>query len=379
MSVLATSGPSPLWYVARGSGLAALVMLTLSLVLGIVTSVRWTNPRWPRFVIELLHRNSSLLAFALIVVHVTAVVGDAFAPIGLKDTLIPFVAVYRPIWLGLGAAASDILIVVLATSLLRHRMSHRTWRFVHWFAYLAWPLVVVHGLGTGSDTKVGFVLILYVLCIAAVIVAAWWRLAVGWPEHVGIRVGALAASVVAPIVLVAWLAAGPLAAGWARRAGTPASILARVTSTPAVASTPSSTVPPSVPSSGSLPAAPFTAQLAGSQSQSNPSADGRVTIQLATTMSGGATGALNIDLIGEPLQGGGVLLDSSQVTLGPTQEPSLYRGSVVGLRGTRITANVESAGRPSLQLVIAVQIDTSGTRLTGTVTAQPATAGGSGQ
>jgi len=380
VSVLAATGPSPLWYVARGSGLAALVVLTLATVLGIVTSVRWSNPRWPRFVIELLHRNSSLLAFALIVVHVAAVVADAFAPIGFKDTVIPGVALYRPLWLGLGAAASDILIVLLVTSLLRHRMNHRVWRFLHWFAYLAWPLVVVHGLGTGSDTKLGLVLILYVVCIAAVIVAAWWRLAVGWPEHVGIRVGALTASVVAPIVLVAWLAGGPLAAGWSRRAGTPASILARVTSTPAATTSPPSTAAPTAPpsASGGLPAAPFSAQIAGTQAESNPSAAGRVSIRLATTMSGGATGVLEIDLIGEPLEGGGVLMESSQVSMGPSSQPTLYRGSVVGLRGAQITAAVQSAGRPNLQLVINVQIDASGTTVTGTVAAQ-LNQGGSGQ
>ena len=140
MSVVATtSGPTILWYLARGSGLAALVVLTLSVVLGIVTSVRWTNPRWPRFVIELLHRNSSLLAFALIVVHVAAVVLDGFAPIGWKDAVIPFASPYRPLWLGLGSVAFDLLVAILVTSLLRHRIGHRTWRFVHWFAYACWP------------------------------------------------------------------------------------------------------------------------------------------------------------------------------------------------------------------------------------------------
>ncbi len=382
MSVLAAAGPSPVWYIARGAGLAALVVLTLSTVLGIVTSVRWSNPRWPRFVIELLHRNSSLLAFALIVVHVAAVVVDAFAPIGFKDTVLPFVGVYRPVWMGLGAAASDILVVLLVTSLLRHRMSHRTWRFLHWFAYLAWPLVVVHGLGTGSDTKLGFVLILYVGCIAAVIIALWWRLAAGWPGHAGTRVAALAASVVAPIVLVAWLAGGPLATGWSRRAGTPASILARVTATPATSTAPStapSTAAPAAPPGGSaaLPATPFSAQLTGTQSQSSPSADGRVTIRLAMTMSGSATGVLDVELTGEPLQGGGVLLNSSQVTMGPSSQPSLYRGSIVGLRGTRIDASVQSAGQPTLQLVVDVQIAANGTSLTGTVSAQ--TGQGAGQ
>jgi DMSO/TMAO reductase YedYZ heme-binding membrane subunit len=369
MSVLATAGPTVLWYLARGAGLAALVVLTLNMVLGIVTSVRWTNPRWPRFVIELLHRNSSLVAFALIVVHVATVVIDSFAPIGWKDTVIPFVGVYRPIWLGLGALAFDILIALIVTSLLRHRMSHRTWRFVHWFAYLCWPLVVVHGLGTGSDAKVGFVLLLYVACLAAVIMAAWWRLAAGWPSDVGVRLGALATSVVAPFVLAGWLAAGPLAAGWARRAGTPAQVLAKVASTPAAASTPNSTVPPSAPApaSSALPAPPFSAQIAGSVTQSNPSADGRVTVRLANTVSGGATGVLTIDLTGQPVDGGGVVLDTSQVTFGPSQQPSLYHGTVVSLQGGRIVADLQGAGQPALELTLTVQTDRSGTNLSGSL------------
>jgi methionine sulfoxide reductase heme-binding subunit len=378
MSVLATAGPSALWYLARGSGLAALVILTLNMVLGIVTSVRWTSPRWPRFVIEMLHRNSSLVAFGLIVVHVATVVIDSFAPIGWKDAIIPFVGVYRPFWLGLGAAAFDILVALIITSLLRHRMNHRTWRFVHWLAYLCWPLIVVHGLGTGSDSKVGFVLLLYVACIAAVIMAAWWRLAAGWPSHVGVRMGALATSIVAPFVLAGWLAAGPLAAGWARRAGTPAQVLAKVNSTPAAASTPTTTVPPSgsAPASSALPTPPFTAQITGVVTQSNPSPDGRVTVRLANTLSGGATGVLTIDLTGRPVDGGGVVLDTSQVTFGPSQQPSLYHGTVVSLQGGRIVADLQGTGQPALELILDVQTDRSGTKLSGTLRAQTTITGG---
>ena len=375
MTVLAATSTSWLWYLARGAGLTALVALTVSVVLGIVTSVRWTNPRWPRFVIELLHRNVSLLAFVLIVVHVAAVVADAFAPIGLKDTLLPFVSVYRPFWLGLGAAASDLLLAVIITSLLRHRMSHRVWRFVHWFSYAAWALVVVHGLGTGSDTKLGLVLILYVVCIAAVTVAVWWRLAVGWPQHVGVRLTALAATVLAPIVLVVWLGAGPLAAGWSRRAGTPASILARVTATsPASSNAPSTpTTAPASPATVGLPTPPFTAQLAGSQSESNPDASGQVTVQIHLTMSGGASGTLAIDLRGQALDDGGVLMQSSGVTIGPAAAPTLYHGSVAALRGERLTADVTSSGRPALQLSITLQ--PNGNNLAGQLTASAASAG----
>jgi sulfoxide reductase heme-binding subunit YedZ len=368
VSVLAaTSGSKLLWYLARGSGLAALVVLTLSVVLGIVTSVRWTNPRWPRFVIELLHRNSSLLAFALIVVHVSTVVIDAFAPIGWKDIVFPFVSVYRPFWLGVGTVAFDLLIALLVTSLLRHRVGHRTWRVVHWFAYLCWPLVVLHGLGAGSDTQVGLVLMLNVACVGAVILALWWRLATGWPDRVGVRVSALLASIMAPILLLVWLASGPLAAGWARRAGTPASLLVHVSSTPTTAAPPASSG--AAAGSSTLASAPFSATLSGSISESSPAADGRVTVRLATTMTGGAAGVLEVDLTGPALDGGGVLLDSSVVALGPATQPTLYQGAVRSLRGTEIVATVRSSGRPALQLTIAAQPDPTGTRVTGSLRA----------
>jgi sulfoxide reductase heme-binding subunit YedZ len=367
IAIVASTGPSPVWYVARGSGLAALVVLTVSMLLGIITSVRWTNPRWPRFVIELVHRNSSLLAFGLIAVHAAAVVVDAFAPIGWKDTVVPFAAGYRTVWLGLGAAALDVLVAVLVTSLLRHRMSHQTWRLVHWFSYLCWPLVVVHGLGTGSDTKLGWVLALYVGCVAAVILAAWWRLAFGWPHPLAIRVAGLAATVVAPIVLVTWLAAGPLAAGWARRAGTPASLLAPLAPAPAGSAPPAST-PPSTGAEG-LATPPFSAQLAGTIRQSGAAADGSVTVRLAASLSGGATGVVDIDLTGPPVQGGGILMDTSRVTLGPAWQPGLYQGTVGTLRGDRLVAEVRSAGRPPLHLAVTVQPDPASGQLTGSLRA----------
>jgi hypothetical protein len=235
---------------------------------------------------------------------------------------------------------------------------------VHWFAYLCWPLVVVHGLATGSDAKVGFVLILTVVCIAAVIFAIWWRLAVGWREHTGVRVGALVTSFVAPLVLVAWLTTGPLAAGWALHAGTPANVLAKVGTTPAAPSTPAPTA------TASVPTAPFSASLTGSLTRSNPNASGQVTLRIDTTLSGGALGAVTVDLTGQPVNGGGVILASSQVGFGPIGAPAVYRGSVTTLRGQRIIATMRASGRPTIKLTINVQVASSGSRVTGTVLAQ---------
>jgi hypothetical protein len=101
-----------------------------------------------------------------------------------------------------------------------------------------------------------------------------------------------------------------------------------------------------------------------------------VTVRLNSTLSGGATGVLTIDLTGQPLEGGGVLLDTSQVTLGPPQQPSVYQGTVVALDGGRIVADLRSAGRPNLQVTMTVQTDRSGTKLTGSLRAQAAATGG---
>src|SRR6266568_4157576 len=173
-SVLASS--STLWYLSRGTGLVTLVLLTVSVLLGIVTSYRWSSPEWPRFVIEFVHRNVSLLVVAFLALHVTTVVTDAYAPIGWKDAVIPFASPYRPVWLGLGAVASDLVVALVITSLLRHHLGYRTWRVVHWFAYLCWPVAVLHGLGTGSDTRVGVVLAITAVCVVAVLAAALLRL-----------------------------------------------------------------------------------------------------------------------------------------------------------------------------------------------------------
>ena len=103
-----------------------------------------------------LHRNLTLLALVFVAAHVVTTVADGFAPIGLLDAVVPFVSPYRPIWLGLGAVAFDLLLALVVTSLLRARIGYRSWRVVHWLAYAAWPVALVHALGTGSDARIGW-------------------------------------------------------------------------------------------------------------------------------------------------------------------------------------------------------------------------------
>ncbi|HEV3035611.1 MAG TPA: ferric reductase-like transmembrane domain-containing protein [Solirubrobacteraceae bacterium] len=223
--VLGAAGPSVYWYLTRSTGAVSLLLLTLAIVLGVVDVERWSTPRVPRFVLDSLHRNVSLLALAFLVVHILTSVLDSFASISIADALIPFIGSYRPFWLGLGAVAFDLILAVIATSLLRARMGFSTWRTVHWLVYASWPIALVHGFGTGSDASSTWLIALSVVCIAMVAVAVLTRVLVGWPENIRVRAAALIGTGVFGLFIALWLPSGPLGSEWARRSGTPASLL----------------------------------------------------------------------------------------------------------------------------------------------------------
>jgi sulfoxide reductase heme-binding subunit YedZ len=210
-----------LWYLTRATGACALVLLTLSLVLGVANVRRFASPRIPRFVVDGWHRTTSLLVCALLVVHIGTSVLDGYAPIRVADAVIPFGGAYRPLWLGLGALALDVLLAVIATSLLRARLGVRAWRAVHWVAYACWPVALLHGLGTGSDVHAGWLTWLSVACVAAVVLAIGVRLA-DRRTAAPLRAGVGAGLVLSAAGLAFWLPSGPMAQGWAARAGTPA-------------------------------------------------------------------------------------------------------------------------------------------------------------
>ena len=92
------------------------MLLTLSVVLGVVTSVRWSSPRWPRFVVEWLHRNVSLVVLVFLAIHIGSAVIDGFVPLRWVDAVVPFSSAYKPLWVGLGAVAFDLLVAVAVTS-----------------------------------------------------------------------------------------------------------------------------------------------------------------------------------------------------------------------------------------------------------------------
>ncbi|HEX6348823.1 MAG TPA: ferric reductase [Candidatus Dormibacteraeota bacterium] len=173
---------SLLWYTTRGAGVVSLLLLTGVVVLGVLSVRRFEAAGWPRFLTVGLHRNVSLLALVFLGVHILTAVVDPFTSLGWVPVLIPFGSYYRTFWLGLGTVAFELLLAIVVTSLLRAFIGAWAWRLVHWLAYAAWPIAVLHGIGTGTDAGSFWLLAIQVLCAVAVLAAVALRLLTSSPD-----------------------------------------------------------------------------------------------------------------------------------------------------------------------------------------------------
>jgi methionine sulfoxide reductase heme-binding subunit len=175
-----THGPT-LWYANRATGIVLVGLLTLATAIGVVSTARAGSARWPRFATQALHRNVSLLAMAMLAAHVVSAVADSYVNIRWFDAFVPFLGEYKPMWLGIGAVACDLLLAVVVTSLVRQRLNHLRWRLIHLMAYGAWAVGVVHGIGIGTDalTLWGW----SINGLSVVVVAAFGVLRVGTLLH----------------------------------------------------------------------------------------------------------------------------------------------------------------------------------------------------
>jgi sulfoxide reductase heme-binding subunit YedZ len=179
---------SALWALGRGTGVVALVLLTIALVLGVASRSGRPLPGLGRVGTSDLHRTAALTGTGLIVVHVTSLLLDPYAQLRLVDVVLPFLGASNPLWLGLGTLAVDLLAVVVVVSLLRYRVGPRVFRAVHWATYAVWPSALLHTLGNGTDATTIWLRVTAGLCSLAVLGVVGWRLAPsyegrGWARH----------------------------------------------------------------------------------------------------------------------------------------------------------------------------------------------------
>lgn len=198
-----TSSPA-IWYAARASGVAAYVVLSLVVCLGLTLGGKAQSRRWPRFSVEDVHRFGGLLVGSLLGVHILAIAADSFLPFSLTQLLVPFTSTYRPLWTGLGIAAAELLVALAITNHYRKRMPYRFWRKAHYLNFAVWGLASVHGLMSGTDRGTVWLAVIYGVSVASVVTLLVWRFSASAPRS---RIAATGAVIVIALPL---LIIGPL-------------------------------------------------------------------------------------------------------------------------------------------------------------------------
>jgi predicted ferric reductase len=148
--VTAASLSPGVWYFARSAGIVAYLLLSASVVVGVLMSAR-AKVTWPRFAVEELHRFLAILTATFVVLHGASLLLDRVVPISLGQMIVPFATPYRPFAVGLGVTAAELMAAVGVSNLFRKRMPYRLWRRVHYATLAVWALASVHGVLAGSD------------------------------------------------------------------------------------------------------------------------------------------------------------------------------------------------------------------------------------
>ena len=163
------------WIMARAAGLTAYILLTASVLAGLVVKAKPFGRALRAATAVDLHRTIALLALGALAVHATALVLDSTVQIGLAALFVPGLAPYRPLWTGLGVVGAELMIVVYASFSMRRRIGQKAWRKLHWATYALFAAATAHGVMAGSDSSRGWAVALYLGAVGAVAFATGWR------------------------------------------------------------------------------------------------------------------------------------------------------------------------------------------------------------
>jgi methionine sulfoxide reductase heme-binding subunit len=188
-----------LWFATRGAGIVSLILFSVVAILGLLAVARAQSTWWPRFLTVEVHRSLALLSVAFLAVHVVTAVLDPFTHLGLAAALVPLASSYRPLAVSLGVVSVYLAVALIATSLLRDRIGHLTWRTVHWLAYAAWPLAVAHSITAGSDGTAPWMVAVAGGCMFGVGTALFYRLGAGQTNRS--RLSAVARGTAEPVAV----------------------------------------------------------------------------------------------------------------------------------------------------------------------------------
>lgn len=349
------------WELVRASGFTAYLLLTVSVVLGLLLSLRWQSRRWPRLVTNEMHNFLTLWALAFGMVHGLIAWLDPFTRFGLAEVLVPLQSHYRPLWIAFGIVSLYLGLALVLTTWLRPWIGYRLWRALHLLAFLVFAFTTLHGIGTGSDTRTVWGALIYAISVLVVLALTAWRLVRPAGRRARGRPGLAALTAGAAAALALWAGTGPMRAGWNAVANHSAGSGARIALRAPV---PAQTLPARF-------TAPFSGAIrTGGSGDGGELDDGQVDASLTATFSGNTAGGLAVLVAGQR-SASGIAIARSQVTLYAADGQAVERGTVRGATGQTLIALVAPVHGRGPILRLAITWRSAGRTLTGRVVTRP--------
>ncbi len=160
---------STLWVTGRASGMVGLILLSASAAMGLALSMKVRSPRFPRWLTTELHRYATVLSLVVIGIHLGTLWLDSEAGISLLDLVIPFRTSWEPFAVGIGVIGLEVALAVWLTSRFQNRIGYPAWQMIHRSASVAWVLILLHGVLSGTDTGTTWGIVVYAVCAGMVV------------------------------------------------------------------------------------------------------------------------------------------------------------------------------------------------------------------
>jgi sulfoxide reductase heme-binding subunit YedZ len=165
--------PYMFWITSRAGGIAALVLASLAVSLGLSMQTRLLA-RFGKPRLRVAHESLSLASIVAVLVHAGALLGDSYLHPSIADVTLPFVSSFQRIWTTLGILGGWGLLLLGLSYYARGRIGPGRWRTLHRFTALAWLLGLIHSLGEGSDAgQIWFLAMVAIVALPALALLAW--------------------------------------------------------------------------------------------------------------------------------------------------------------------------------------------------------------
>ncbi|MGZ4358523.1 MAG: ferric reductase-like transmembrane domain-containing protein [Gaiellaceae bacterium] len=161
------------WILARASGFTAYILLTLSVMAGLMVKSKPFGKAVKAASATDAHRFLALLGLGALAVHGLMLTLDQTIHLSPAALLVPGLSPYKPLWTGVGVLTAELMLIVYASFSLRKRIGHKNWRRLHWATYAIFLGATAHGLMAGTDSVRAFGI--YLGAVFAVAAATAWR------------------------------------------------------------------------------------------------------------------------------------------------------------------------------------------------------------